>query len=115
MLKKNGESNSFSHKSPKILSRMSMVSAGQRKKILGVDHVKMGNKVTTLGSGEGLIVSKNSGLENSCSVSSTTSLESSSLVSITTSNDSSAFCSLSGSVSSLKSSSNLRTNSFQEK
>ncbi|GMP68806.1 hypothetical protein CsSME_00028288 [Camellia sinensis var. sinensis] len=106
---KNGEFNSFPHKSPKILGRMSMVSAGQRKKIsLGADHVKMGNKVATLGSGKGLIVSKKYGLGNSCSTSSTTSLESSSSVSVTTSNDSSASCSLSGSASSLKSSSNLR-------
>ncbi|KAI7995397.1 hypothetical protein LOK49_LG11G02031 [Camellia lanceoleosa] len=49
--KKNGEANLFPHKSPKILSRMNMASAGQRKKIsLGADHVKMGNKVATLGS-----------------------------------------------------------------
>ncbi|CAL5405207.1 unnamed protein product [Camellia sinensis] len=102
---KNGKS-----KSPKILGRMNMASAGQRKKIsLGVDHVKMGNKVATLGSGKDFIVSKKSGLGNSCcSTSSTTSLESSSSVSITTSNDSSASCSPSGSASSLKSSSNSR-------
>ncbi|CAL5407233.1 unnamed protein product [Camellia sinensis] len=112
---RNDESNSFSHKSPKVLGRMSMVSAGQRKKILGADHVKMGNKVTTLGSGKGLIVSKKYGLENSCSTSSTTSLESSSLVSITTSNDSSGSCSPSGSVSSLKSSSNLRRKAVSRK
>ncbi|CAL5387817.1 unnamed protein product [Camellia sinensis] len=92
--KKNGEANSFPHKSPKILSS----SAGQRKKIsLGADHVKMGNKVATLGSGKDFILSKKSGLGNSCSTSSTTSLESSSSVSVTTS-----------SASSLKSSSNSR-------
>ncbi|CAL5334711.1 unnamed protein product [Camellia sinensis] len=96
--KKNGEANSFPHKSPKILSRMNMASAGQRKKIsLGADHVKMGNKVATLGSGKDFILSKKSGLGNSCSTSSTTSLESSSSVSVTTS-----------SASSLKSSSNSR-------
>ncbi|CAL5389393.1 unnamed protein product [Camellia sinensis] len=107
---KNGESNSLPHKSPKILGRMNMVSAGQRKKIsLGADHVKMGNKVATLGSGKDFIVSKKSGLGNSCcSTSSTTSLESSSSASVTTSNDSSASCSPSGSASSLKSSSNSR-------
>ncbi|KAL7265038.1 hypothetical protein ACSBR1_002900 [Camellia fascicularis] len=107
--KKNGEAYSFPHKSPRILSRMNMASAGQRKKIsLGADHVKMGNKVATLGSGKDL-VSKKSGLGNSCcSTSSTTSLESSSSVSVTTSNDSSASCSPSGSASSLKSSSNSR-------
>ncbi|CAL5389440.1 unnamed protein product [Camellia sinensis] len=96
--KKNGEANSFPHKSPKKLSRMNMASAGQRKKIsLGADHVKMGNKVATLGSGKDFILSKKSGLGNSCSTSSKTSLESSSSVSITTS-----------SASSLKSSSNSR-------
>ncbi|CAL5400017.1 unnamed protein product [Camellia sinensis] len=101
---KNGKS-----KSPKILGRMNMASAGQRKKIsLGVDHVKMGNKVATLGSGKDFIVSKKSGLGNSCSTSSTTSLGSSSSVSVTTSDDSSASCSPSGSASSLKSSSNSR-------
>ncbi|CAL5400021.1 unnamed protein product [Camellia sinensis] len=95
---KNGEANSFPHKSPKILSRMNMASAGQKKKIsLGADHVKMGNKVATLGSGKDFILSKKSGLGNSCSTSSTTSLESSSSVSATTS-----------SASSLKSSSNSR-------
>ncbi|GMP50123.1 hypothetical protein CsSME_00016864 [Camellia sinensis var. sinensis] len=95
---KNGEANSFPRKSPKILSRMNTVSAGQRKKIsLGADHVKMGNKVATLGSGKDFILSKKSGLGNSCSTSSTTSLESSSSVSVTTS-----------SASSLKSSSNSR-------
>ncbi|KAL7220405.1 hypothetical protein ACSBR2_013313 [Camellia fascicularis] len=95
---KNGEANSFPHKSPKILSRMNMASTGQRKKIsLGADHVKMGNKVATLGSGKDFILSKKSGLGNSCSTSSTTSLESSSSVSVTTS-----------SASSLKSSSNSR-------
>ncbi|CAL5389443.1 unnamed protein product [Camellia sinensis] len=96
--KKNGEANSFPHKSPKILSRMNMASAGQRKKIsVGADHVKMGNKVATLGSGKDFILSKKSGLGNSCSTSSTTSLESSSSVSVTTS-----------SASSFKSSSNSR-------
>ncbi|THF96001.1 hypothetical protein TEA_011816 [Camellia sinensis var. sinensis] len=96
--KKNGEANSFPHKSPKILSKMNMASVGQRKKIsLGADHVKMGNKVATLGSGKDFILSKKSGLGNSCSTSSTTSLESSSSVSVTTS-----------SASSLKSSSNSR-------
>ncbi|GMP59286.1 hypothetical protein CsSME_00022627 [Camellia sinensis var. sinensis] len=95
---KNGEANSFPHKSPKILSRMNMASAGQKKKIsLGADHVKMGNKVATLGSGKDFILSKKSGLGNSCSTSSTTSLESSSSVSATT-----------RSASSLKSSSNSR-------
>ncbi|KAI7992457.1 hypothetical protein LOK49_LG12G01283 [Camellia lanceoleosa] len=95
---KNGEANSFPHKSPKILSRMNMASAGQRKKIsLGADHAKMGNKVATLGSGKDFILSKKSGLGNSCSTSSTTSLESSSSVSVTTS-----------SASLLKSSSNSR-------
>ncbi|GMP37711.1 hypothetical protein CsSME_00009282 [Camellia sinensis var. sinensis] len=95
---KNGEANSFPRKSPKILSRMNTVSAGQRKKIsLGADHVKMGNKVATLGSGKDIILSKKSGLGNSCSTSSTTSLESSSSVSVTTS-----------SASLLKSSSNSR-------
>ncbi|CAL5338971.1 unnamed protein product [Camellia sinensis] len=95
---KNGEANSFPHKSPKILSRMNMASAGQKKKIsLGADHVKMGNKVATLGSGKDFVLSKKSGLGNSCSTSSTTSLESSSSVSATTS-----------SASSLKSSSNSR-------
>ncbi|GMP59282.1 hypothetical protein CsSME_00022624 [Camellia sinensis var. sinensis] len=95
---KNGEANSFPHKSPKILSRMNMASAGQKKKIsLSADHVKMGNKVATLGSGKDFILSKKSGLGNSCSTSSTTSLESSSSVSATTS-----------SASSLKSSSNSR-------
>ncbi|KAI8006485.1 putative aquaporin PIP2-5 [Camellia lanceoleosa] len=95
---KNGEANLFPHKSPKILSRMNMASVGQRKKIsLGADHVKMGNKVATLGSGKDFILSKKSGLGNSCSTSSTTSLESSSSVSVTTS-----------SASSLKSSSNSR-------
>ncbi|XP_028104725.1 uncharacterized protein LOC114303777 [Camellia sinensis] len=90
---KNGKS-----KSPKILGRMNMASAGQKKKIsLGADHVKMGNKVATLGSGKDFILSKKSGLGNSCSTSSTTSLESSSSVSVTTS-----------SASSLKSSSNSR-------
>ncbi|GMP70447.1 hypothetical protein CsSME_00029299 [Camellia sinensis var. sinensis] len=69
----------------------------------------MGNKVATLGSGKDFIVSKKSGLGNSCcSTSSTTSLESSSSVSVTTTNDSSASCSPSGSASSLKSSSNSR-------
>ncbi|GMP37986.1 hypothetical protein CsSME_00009422 [Camellia sinensis var. sinensis] len=95
---KNGEANLFPHKSPKILSRMNMVLAGQRKKIsLGADHVKMANKVATLGSGKDFILSKKSGLGNSCSTSFTTSLESSSSVSVTTS-----------SASSLKSSSNSR-------
>ncbi|KAI8013062.1 hypothetical protein LOK49_LG05G00952 [Camellia lanceoleosa] len=95
---KNGEANSFPHKSPKILSRMNMASTGQRKKIsLGADHVKMGNKVATVGSGKDFILSKKSGLGNSCSTSSTTSLESSSSVSVTTS-----------SASLLKSSSNSR-------
>ncbi|GMP30430.1 hypothetical protein CsSME_00005100 [Camellia sinensis var. sinensis] len=90
--KKNGEANSFP------LSMMNTVPAGQRKKIsLGADHVKMGNKVVTLGSGKDFILSKKSGLGNSCSTSSTTSLESSSSVSVTTS-----------SASSLKSSSNSR-------
>ncbi|CAL5338964.1 unnamed protein product [Camellia sinensis] len=109
---KNGKS-----KSPKILGRMNMASAGQRKKIsLGVDHVKMGNKVATLGSGKDFIVSKKSGLGNSCcSTSSTTSLESSSSVSVTTSNDSSASCSPSGSASSLKSSSNSRRKADSKK
>ncbi|KAI8012906.1 hypothetical protein LOK49_LG05G00857 [Camellia lanceoleosa] len=66
-------------------AKKNMVSVGQRKKIsLGADHVKMGNKVATLGSGKDL-VSKKSGLGNSCcSTSSTTSLESSSSVYITT-------------------------------
>ncbi|KAI7992460.1 hypothetical protein LOK49_LG12G01286 [Camellia lanceoleosa] len=94
---KNGEANSFPHKSPKILSRMNMASGGQRKNISsGADHVKMGNKVATLGSGKILYYPRN-GLGNSCSTSSTTSLESSSWVYITT-----------GSASSLKSSSNSR-------
>ncbi|XP_028095970.1 uncharacterized protein LOC114295874 [Camellia sinensis] len=113
---KNGESNSLPHKSPKILGRMNMVLTRQRKKIsLGADHVKMGNKVATLGSGKDL-VSKKSGLGNSCcSTSSTTSLESSSSVSVTTSNDSSASCSPSGSASSLKSSSNSRRKADSKK
>ncbi|XP_028071984.1 uncharacterized protein LOC114274293 [Camellia sinensis] len=79
-------------------AKKNMVSVGQRKKIsLGADHVKMGNKVATLGSGKDFILSKKSGLGNSCSTSFTTSLESSSSVSVTTS-----------SASSLKSSSNSR-------
>ncbi|KAI8013482.1 hypothetical protein LOK49_LG05G00981 [Camellia lanceoleosa] len=79
-------------------AKKNMVSVGQRKKIsLGADHVKMGNKVATLGFGKDFILSKKSGLGNSCSTSTTTSLESSSSVSVTTS-----------SASSLKSSSNSR-------
>ncbi|GMP30429.1 hypothetical protein CsSME_00005100 [Camellia sinensis var. sinensis] len=97
-------------------AKKNMVLVGQRKKIsLGADHVKMGNKVATLGSGKDL-VSKKSGLGNSCcSTSSTTSLESSSSVSVTTSNDSSASCSPSGSASSLKSSSNSRRKADSKK
>ncbi|THF98373.1 hypothetical protein TEA_018446 [Camellia sinensis var. sinensis] len=102
---------------PQIDAKKNMVSVGQRKKIsLRADHVKMGNKVATLGSGEDFIVSKKSGLGNSCcSTSSTTSLESSSSVSVTTSNDSSASCSPSGSASSLKSSSNSRRKADSKK
>ncbi|XP_058204666.1 uncharacterized protein LOC131318735 isoform X2 [Rhododendron vialii] len=91
---RNGESNLFSCKPPKILRIMNPVSAGHTKILLGADPIKMEKKTATSRSGQGLEVSKRSGSSTSfCSTSSMISPKPSSSIPVTASNDATASCS----------------------
>ncbi|KAF7149287.1 hypothetical protein RHSIM_Rhsim03G0122700 [Rhododendron simsii] len=88
---RNGESNLFSHKPPKILRIMNPVSAGHTKILLGADPIKMEKKTAASRSGQGLEVSKRSVSSTSfCSTSSMISPKPSSSIPVTASNDATA-------------------------